>query len=87
MKPLTGQSKQLPLSTYRGSLQDLCSFRWPLTTVGNRPDGTVEVHVAGDIETLEAFVAELEVGPQMARVEGVDDFRSDGSLPTHFEII
>ena len=31
MKPLTGQSKQLPLSTYRGSLQDLCSFRWPLT--------------------------------------------------------
>ena len=66
---------------------DLCSFRWPLTTVGNRPDGTVEVHVAGDIETLEAFVAELEVGPQMARVEGVDGFRSDGSLPTHFEII
>jgi len=47
----------------------------------------VEVHVAGDIETLEAFAAELEIGPAMARVEGVDGFRSDASLPTHFEII
>ena len=56
-------------------------------TVGNRPDGTVEVHAAGDVETLGAFAAELEVGPPMARVEGVDGFRSDKSLPTHFEII
>ena len=56
-------------------------------TVGNRPDGTVEVHVAGDVETLEAFAVALEVGPVMARVEGVDGFRSDGSLPDHFEII
>ena len=56
-------------------------------TVGNRPAGTVEVHAAGDVETLEAFAAELEVGPPMSRVEGVDGFRSDASLPTYFEII
>ena len=56
-------------------------------TVGNRPDGTVEVHVAGDVETLDAFAAALDVGPPMARVEGVDGFRSDRSLPTRFEII
>ena len=56
-------------------------------TVGNHPDGTVEVHAAGDVEALEAFAAELEVGPPMARVEGVDGFWSDGSLPIHFEII
>jgi acylphosphatase len=56
-------------------------------TVGNRPDGTVEVHAAGDVETLEAFAAELEVGPPMARVDGVNGFGSDRSLPTHFEII
>jgi acylphosphatase len=56
-------------------------------TVGNRPDGTVEVHVTGEVETLEVFAAELEVGPPMARVEGVDGIPSDGSLPTHFEII
>ena len=56
-------------------------------TVGNRADGTVEVHVVGYIETLEAFAAELEVGPPMAQVVGVDGFRSDASLPTHFEII
>jgi len=47
----------------------------------------VEVHAAGDVETLEAFAAELEVGPPMSRVEGVDGFRSDASLPTYFEII
>ncbi len=56
-------------------------------TVGNRPDGTVEVHAAGDPETLEAFATTLKVGPPMARVDGVDGFRSDGSLPTHFEMI
>ena len=54
---------------------------------GNRPDGTVEVHAAGDPETLEAFATALELGPPMARVDGVDGFRSDGNLPTHFEII
>jgi len=47
----------------------------------------VEVHVAGDVETLKAFTAQLEVGPPSSQVEGVDGFRSDASLPTHFEII
>ena len=56
-------------------------------TVRNRPDGTVEVHAAGELETLEAFAAELEVGPPSARVERVDDLQSAGSLPTRFEII
>ncbi|MEC9298004.1 MAG: acylphosphatase, partial [Gemmatimonadota bacterium] len=56
-------------------------------TVQNRPDGTVEVHVAGEPETLEAFAAELEIGPPSARVEGVDGFESDENLPTGFEII
>jgi len=56
-------------------------------TVRNRPDGTVEVHAAGALETLEAFAAELKVGPRSSWVEGVDGFRSDESLPTHFEII
>ncbi len=56
-------------------------------TVRNRPDGTVEVHAAGELETLEAFAAELEVGPLGARVEGVDNFQSAGNLPTRFEVI
>ena len=56
-------------------------------TVGNRPDGTVEVHAAGDVETLEALATALEAGPLMAQVDGGDSFRSDGSLPNHFEII
>ena len=56
-------------------------------TVRNRLDGTVEVHAAGEFETLEMFAAELEVGPVSARFEGVDGLRSDGSLPSQFEII
>ena len=56
-------------------------------TVQNRPDGTVEVHAAGEPETLEAFAAELEIGPPSASVEGVDGFESDENLPTGFEII
>lgn len=56
-------------------------------TVRNRPDGTVEVHAAGEPETLHAFAAELEGGPPMARVEGVDGLPSDENLPTRFEII
>lgn len=56
-------------------------------TVGNCPDGTVEVHAAGDAETMEVFATALEVGPLMARVDAVDRFGSNGSLPAHFEII
>ena len=56
-------------------------------TVRNRPDGTVEVHAAGDLAMLEVFANELEVGPPMARVEGVDGLPSGGSLPKHFEIV
>ena len=56
-------------------------------TVGNRPAGPGEVPAAGAPETLETFATALEVGPPMAQVDGVDGFRSDGSLPTHFEII
>ena len=56
-------------------------------TVQNRPDGAVEAHAAGEPEALEAFAAELEIGPPSARVEGVDGFESDESLPTGFEII
>ena len=56
-------------------------------TVKNRPVGTVEAHAAGEPEALEAFAAELEIGPPSARVEGVDGFESDEILPTGFEII
>ena len=56
-------------------------------TVGNRSDGTVEVHAAGDPQTLEAFATELAAGPPMARVDRVEGFRSEESLPTRFEIV
>lgn len=40
--------------------------------VKNRYDGSVEVHVEGDKNVLEKFIADLKVGPRMSRVEGID---------------
>ena len=56
-------------------------------TVANCPDGTVEVHVCGDVETVRVFAEELEGGPPMSRVDGVEGFPSIMKLPTGFEII
>ena len=56
-------------------------------TVENCPDGTVEVHAAGDSEKLDAFAKELQKGPPMGRVDGVEGLPSDRTLPTRFEIV
>jgi acylphosphatase len=56
-------------------------------TVANCQGGMVEVHVAGDADRLSAFAGELEGGPPMARVDGVEGFLSTRSLPRDFEIV
>ena len=53
----------------------------------NRVDGSVEVHVGGERESVELFEARLAEGPQGSRVDGVERFPSDRSLPLEFEII
>lgn len=40
--------------------------------VRNRMDGAVEVEVEGEDGTVNAFIAELRVGPRAAHVGGVD---------------
>ena len=61
--------------------------------VQNRPDGTVEVMVAGSTEVLDDFLAELARGPEGAVVEHVqrlaesDTFRADEPLPHPFQIV
>jgi acylphosphatase len=43
--------------------------------VRNLPDGRVEVQVAGVVDQLEAFKAELRRGPRGARVEDIEEER------------
>ncbi len=53
----------------------------------NRADGTVEVHAAGESESVERFAAQLAAGPPGSRVDGVERVPSDRSLPAAFEIV
>ena len=53
----------------------------------NHMDGSVEVHAGGDEESVALFAAHLAEGPPGARVDGVERFPSERSLPSEFEII
>ncbi len=53
----------------------------------NRTDGSVEVHAAGDRESVERFEAQLGDGPPGSRVDGVERVLSDRPLPVDFEIV
>ena len=39
--------------------------------VRNRPDGTVEAHVAGEEDAVAKMIAAMHLGPSQARVEDV----------------
>ena len=53
----------------------------------NRTDGSVEVHAAGDRESVERLEAQLGDGPPGSRVDGVERVSSDRPLPADFEIV
>ncbi len=57
-------------------------------TVRNLPDGAVEVEVAGPIEVVDRFRAQLERGAPGARVERIHDLPAGTArLPDAFEIV
>lgn len=56
-------------------------------TVRNRPEGSVEVHVAGPAAALESFRAQLDAGPPGARVDLVTPVPSDHDLADGFHVI
>jgi acylphosphatase len=55
--------------------------------VRNLPDGTVEIHVGGDRPALEAFIAEVRIGPRNARVVSVEEIPCRARLPRPFAIV
>jgi acylphosphatase len=64
-----------------GRVQGVCYRDWTVETarglsldgwVRNRADGHVEIVVAGEEETVAAFVARCQEGPPAARVERID---------------
>lgn len=56
-------------------------------TVRNRPDGRVELHAAGDAESLRRLEERLARGPPAARVEGVQEISPADDLPADFRIV
>lgn len=52
----------------------------------NRSDGTVEAVVHGDASTVDAMVRWAHRGPELARVDIVDTYLTDGEY-ANFEII
>ncbi len=81
----------------RGSVQGV-GFRWFARetarrlrlsgNVRNRPDGTVEIVVAGPHAQVQSFVDAMRVGPSGARVEEVTSHPVDdaGTLDEPFSI-
>lgn len=61
--------------------------------VQNRPDGTVELKVAGSAQVLADFLRDIKRGPEGADVQQVQDlsavrnFESDDVLPYPFQIL
>ena len=68
MKPLTGQSKQLPLSTYRGSLQRLSLFQ-PALTLLSVADEIEERALSHALETLTLRDAAEESGYSYSAIQ------------------
>jgi acylphosphatase len=60
--------------------------------VRNNPDGSVELHVAGDDECIERFRGAVRTGPSGARVERVEEIvpptpgPAPGELPYPFQM-
>ncbi len=80
----------------RGRVQGV-AFRWWVKelagrlelrgTVRNRPDGSVEVHVAGARDSLAEFLDLVHTGPRHAEVESVEEVRGASPLPSGFHIV
>ncbi len=55
-------------------------------TVRNLPDGSVEIHVAGPIAGVKAFIDRIRTGPRHAMVVSVEEIPCRAGLPERFRI-
>ena len=55
-------------------------------TVRNLPDGSVEIHVAGPIAGVQAFIERIRTGPRHAHIVSVESIPCRGGLPEGFRI-
>jgi acylphosphatase len=55
-------------------------------TVRNRSDGSVEIHVAGPVGGVQAFIERVRTGPRHARVLSVEEIPCRAGLPEGFRI-
>ncbi len=55
-------------------------------TVRNLPDGSVEIHVAGPISGVQAFIERIRTGPRHARILSAEEIPCRDSLPEGFQI-
>ena len=71
---------------FRGSTQrkarelGLCGF------VQNEPDGSVYAEVEGPTEVVDAFIEWCRLGPELARVDGVETAEGEYQDFTTFEV-
>lgn len=92
-------SGELGFQAYRvhGRVQGV-GFRWWTRSVAiglglggnvrNLANGSVEVHAAGRLDTLEEFEELLAEGPQFARVTSVEHIEPDADMsPMKFDIL
>ena len=80
----------------RGRVQGV-AFRWWVKeqadrlelrgTVRNRPDGSVEVHAAGDRASLAELLDLVHTGPRHAEVESVEEVHGASPLLSGFHIV
>ena len=55
-------------------------------TVRNLPDGSVEIHVAGPIYGVQAFIERIRIGPRHARIVSAEEIPCRDHLPEGFHI-
>ena len=56
-------------------------------SVRNRPDGSVEVHLYGEVFAVDLMTEHLARGPGLARVSGMEPLKPEPSMDRGFHVL